>query len=403
MNKLYIVGVGPGNPNLITPMASETIKNCDILIGGERNLKEINIYNKEEFVIKNNLFEVVEFIHKNIDRYKIAILATGDPFIYGIGSYISENIKDIEIESISGISALQYMTAKINMRAEDIYISSVHGKAADIFSIVKNHKKTCIFTGTHAESILKSLYKMGFGQCKAYVGEMLSYKNEKITEGLVSELLNKSFSDLTIIIIENNLNKKIWKYDTCGINDDMFYRSNVPMTKEEIRALTISKLRLKENDMLCDIGGGTGSVSVEAALLLKYGFVYTYEKNNEAIELIKRNFEKFKIKNACIVEGDVLNTLSDEGFTHIFVGGGGNHIEFILKFFCSKNVRVVINTVTIETTYESLKMLEKYNYKNIECIGVSVSKASKAGLKHIMKSLNTINIISAESVNYYEG
>lgn len=399
MNKLYIAGVGPGSLELVSPKALNVIEDSDVLIGGRRNLDTFKKYGKEEIEIRNNLESIVKYINENIEKRKITVLASGDPYMYGIAHYINSNINMTETETISGISSIQYLAAKVDIKWDDMCFTSIHGRDSNILNIISNNYKVGLFTGKEPESILKLLCNNGYGRVKVIAGENLSYLDEKITIGYADKLCNIKFSDLSVFILIKEFEDKLWKYNTCGIPDDLFVRGSVPMTKEEIRAISISKLRLKADSKICDIGSGTGSIAVECALFSPFGNVYAYERNIKAIKLIKENSIKFGVNNIKIIEGDISQTLVKNFLQcdRAFIGGSGGNLDFVIKKLTKNiNIRVVINSVTIETTYEAMKSLDKNGYKNIECICVSISRSEEAGTKHIMKALNPVYIISGD-------
>lgn len=399
-NKLVIAGIGPGNIDLVSQRVLECIEESEVLIGGRRNLDTYQQYGKIEFEIKNNLQEMITYINEYIETKKIVVLASGDPFLFGIASYLINNLVNIEIETISGISSIQYLASRVNMKWDDIYIKSIHGRNNNLEMILKHHYKVGLFTGKKPENVLNELNVKGFADWYVIVGENLSYKDEKITEGKVSELGGIKFSDLSVMILQNknrdNNNSK-WNYCTKGIIDELFVRGNVPMTKEEIRAIALSKLRLKPDSIVCDIGAGTGSVSVECGLHVPFGKVYAYERNREAVNLIRENCIAFCLNNVEIIEGNIGDISLIQPCSRAFIGGSGEYLDLVLdRLGENENIRVVINSVTIETTYEAMESLCKNGYHNIECISVSISKSSSAGKKHIMKAMNTVYIISGE-------
>lgn len=191
----------------------------------------------------------------------------------------------------------------------------------------------------------------------------------------------------------------MWEYNTSGIPDDEFIRGKVPMTKEEIRSITISKLRLKKEHKVVDIGAGTGSISIEAALVCNEGQVISIERNQEGIDLIKKNAEKFSLDNMKIIHSKAVDALNEiQSFNRAIIGGSGGQLREIIEL-CKKKLSkeglVVINAVTIDTVYNSIKFLEEEGFKNIESICVNVSRGEKLGRYTLMKGLNPIYIISA--------
>ena len=186
---------------------------------------------------------------------------------------------------------------------------------------------------------------------------------------------------------------------TPGIPDDMFERGDVPITKEEIRSIVMSKLRLKENSNVLDIGAGTGSVTVECALASRNGTVYSFEKNSAALTLIRKNIKKFGTGNVVVIEGEAPGTLEESGsFDRVFIGGSGGNITGILDFVhlnMEDEGRIVITAITLDTLIETREFFKKLNYRH-ETVQVSVAKVTDAGGHSMLKALNPVFIISAE-------
>lgn len=183
------------------------------------------------------------------------------------------------------------------------------------------------------------------------------------------------------------------------IADKDFIRGEVPMTKQEVRAVSVAKLNLFEDSVLIDVGAGTGSVGIEAATYLKKGKVFAVERKFEAVELIKQNIEKFGIKNLEIIYGTAPDDLSIKKFDRMFVGGSGGNLEEIIKYFIKygdeKSI-IVINAIALETLSKVQNIFEKYKIKNAEIVNISVSRGKKIGGYTMMYGENPIYIISGE-------
>lgn len=187
------------------------------------------------------------------------------------------------------------------------------------------------------------------------------------------------------------------KIITQGIKDSAFIRGEVPMTKEEVRIISISKLELTEDSILYDVGSGTGSIAVEAALLSPSLKVYAIETNPAAVELIKTNREKFGADNIEVTEGLAPEALEKlPAPTHAFIGGTKGNLKSILESLLGKNpkMRVVMNAVSLESISEMTDAIKSFNIDNDEVIQVSVSRASKIGSYHMMQANNPVFIFS---------
>lgn len=188
------------------------------------------------------------------------------------------------------------------------------------------------------------------------------------------------------------------------MRDEWFIRGEVPMTKSEIRAVSLSKLELCDGCVFWDIGAGTGSVSVEAALACPKGIVIAFEKKAEAVELIRKNREKAGADQIRIVEGtvpDSFDRLGGPGWegaravTHAFIGGTSGRMEPVIDRLLTLNpkIRIVINTIALESMASVLDCLEKRGIE-AEILSMQIAKSVKAGPYHLMKGQNPIYIIS---------
>lgn len=180
------------------------------------------------------------------------------------------------------------------------------------------------------------------------------------------------------------------------MRDEWFIRGTVPMTKSEVRAVSISKLELRRDSVLYDIGAGTGSVSIEAALRMPGGQVYAVERDQEAVSLIRQNKEKFGARNVNIVCGEAPEILADlPTATHAFLGGTGGHMDAVVSALLERNpnMRIVANIIALESLSRLLELVKRREIP-AEIVSVQVAKAWKVGDSHLMKGQNPVYVIS---------
>lgn len=184
------------------------------------------------------------------------------------------------------------------------------------------------------------------------------------------------------------------------IRDEEFIRGNCPMTKEEVRTVSISKLNIEKGYRLLDIGAGTGSISIQMSKLTEFGEVIAIEKDEEALSIIEKNKKKFHTDNLKVVKGEALLALDDitGEFDGIFIGGSSGNVEGIIEKYGQKlknGKYMVLNFITIDNVYKAIHTLEALKYET-ELIQISISKSK--GKSHMLLALNPIFIITARRV-----
>ncbi len=196
----------------------------------------------------------------------------------------------------------------------------------------------------------------------------------------------------------------MWNFKTPGIPDEEFERAEkVPITKEEVRVIQISKARLKPGQIVYDIGCGSGSISIEAALQIEStGKVLAVDYDENAVELTKKNIKKFGLSNISVIHGNAKEKILElEEADTIFIGGtGGDTVEIVelSEKKLKSGGRIVIGTILIETLYSVLQVLEKLQFESVDITQVTISKSRKTSTGTMMLARNPVTIISATRI-----
>lgn len=399
MLRVNIVGIGPGNPELLTGAAIKAIKESNILIGDKRMLAAFAEADKKIYdTIKTA--DIVEIAASaNPEKDVLAVLVSGDVGFFSLAKTISGKLPNCECVRYCGISSLVYFAAKLQLSWDDAKIVSMHGRKQNLVAAVAENKKVFSLTGgEHTPQMLcAQLCEHGLDDVQVYVGENLSYPEEKITVGTAAEISKQNFPSLSVMMV---INEQAAKYQPVvhGLADELFTRSKVPMTKQEVRSVSMSKLMPKATDKIYDIGAGTGSCSVELALLANKGQVWAFERNLEAVALIHKNKDLFGIENLEVIAGEALENIKNMPAPDcVFVGGSGGDLCEMLDIIYAKNsdCRVVINAITIETLAEVADYYKKHQDYSLEIVNVCVARSRKLGSYNLMMAQNPVYVMTA--------
>ena len=393
--KISLVGIGMGAEKTLTLEGKKALNEAELLIGAKRMTEAVQ--KPGQMVLHEYRSEkIVEYIREHPKYRTVAIALSGDVGFYSGAKKLIDQL-DGNVEVICGISSVVYFMSKIGLSWDDAKIVSAHGRNCNLISLIRHNPKVFSILGTEdGVAVLASrLVYYGMGDVTLYVGENLSYENEKIFHDKAANLTEYRGDALSVVTACNE--KATPLSAVHGISDGEFLRGKAPMTKEEVRTVSLSKLRLSEDSVCYDVGAGTGSVSVEMALRAWMGQVYAIEKKEDALALLKENKKKFAVDNLVIIPGVAPEAMTElPAPTHAFIGGSSGNMQDIIKLLLEKNpkVRIVINCITLETVTEAMNAIRDFGLEDVDIVQLAAARSKSIGRYHMMMGENPIYIIS---------
>lgn len=419
--KIILSGIGMGNTDGITREAYHAFEEAEVIFGAERMLE--NLPGKGIKVPYYRADDIISYLIEHPQYTKVAAAFSGDSSFYSGAQSMKKALEEAnekgilksETTILPGISSVSALAARLGVSWNDAVLASIHGRRTNVVNLVrKNTKVFLLLSGKNDfEMLVNKFREAGINHVKISAGYRLSYPDEKLFTFYLDEFETKLF-DLpegvyTCLIENEDCEEQIL---TPGIDDEIFSRTKVPMTKNEVRVLSISRLELTKNAVVYDVGSGTGSVSIECARLSPDIFVFAIEQKEEAANLTKENAVRLGLSDQILV----INKKAPEGFeelptpTHVFIGGSSGALSDILSAIqkklivkentkgktdkASKGVRVVINAVSLETIAQITKLIQTYPVKHVQLTQIQASRAHKLGSYNLMQAQNPVLIAS---------
>ncbi|MBF1004823.1 MAG: precorrin-6A reductase [Lachnospiraceae bacterium] len=461
---LILAGVGTGNPAQQTQELVEALADADVIFGASRILRSLRAPEEKKQALYQ-ADRIREKLIRHPEWKKVLVAYSGDTGFYsGAQSLLkllhtdAELFKSsFEVKVLCGISSVQYLASKIGKPWQEAKFLSMHGRRGNLIGNLLRYPKCFLLLEGYKQlracalMLQEAMEKGVVRGLHIYFGYQLGSAEEETGVVTVEELFGRTAEGLYLLYLETEEDDR--QILTPGIPDAAFIRQmaegntvategnagttegssgsgtiengsshsvsiesgssclapfetggrrTVPMTKAEIRMLALCKLHLTERAVFYDIGGGSGSVSIEAARLCTDGRVYSVEQRADALDLLRRNKERFCCENLEIVAGSAPESLTLlPAPTHVFIGGSDGKLMEILQTVMqkNKNVRIVITCVTLETLAEVQKALTQIGKDwrkkdRIEIIQVAVTKARAAGRYHLFRAQDPVFMIT---------
>lgn len=408
--RITLAGIGMGNPDCLTKEVERAIAEADILLGADRMIAGYQPkIEKMPYYTSEQIIPYLEKMSKGTvgrDDIKTVILFSGDTGFYSgcqklydaLLRAVNDGRLQADVTVMPGISSVAYLAACMGENYQDAVICSMHGKELpDLAKKIRKGKRLFLLMSglKDVHKLGKLLLNAGLTECTVTAGYQLSYPEQRIMELRPEECMQLQEDGLYICCIKNPDPER--KTLTHGRKDGEFIRDKVPMTKEEVREVSICKLKLYEGAVVYDIGSGTGSVAAEIAGLSDEIKVFAVEYKEEAVSLIAQNKEKFGLDNIEIVSGKAPDGLEELPVpTHAFIGGSSGRMKEILSALYQKNsqMRVVINAISMETICEMKEVLSAFPIQNEDVVQIQASRAKRVGTYHLMQAENPVWICS---------
>lgn len=393
--QITLLGIGMGSRDTLTIEGEKALEKAELLIGARRIADSVKMPH-HTVIYEYDSEKILKCIEENSQYEHIVIALSGDVGFYSGAKKLLHNLGE-DTRVICGISSVVYFMAKAGLSWDDAKIVSAHGRNCNLVSLICHSKKVFSILGTKdgISSLAGRLVSYGMGDVLLYVGENLSYENEKIFVKPAKELVSYEGDTLCVVCAYNENASELMS--THGIKDECFIRGKAPMTKEEVRTVSLMKLGLSEDSVCYDVGAGTGSVSVEMALRAHQGKVYAIEKKEDALALILENKKKFAADNLEIVGGCAPEAMEELPVpTHAFIGGSSGNLKEIIRLLLNKNpeVKIVINCITLETVGEAMEAIREFDFQEKDIVQMSVSRSKEVGRYHMMMGENPIYIFT---------
>lgn len=333
-------------------------------------------------------------------QQEAAILVSGDTGFYSAAHKLYEALSPYgEVTLLCGLSSLQYFCAKLGTGYEDIYTMSLHGRQGSILGAVSHHKRVFALTGGEitAQAVCGELTQAGLGDCSIHIGENLGAPQERILSGTAQALAQQTFDSLAVVLAENSHAVNPF----APLPDSAFIRGKTPMSKEEVRWVSLHKLAVQPQDIVYDIGAGTGAMTMTLARAAYLGQVYAIERDEAALALLAENRKKLGGYHVRIIAGHAPQALEAlPAPDAVFIGGSGGNLQQVLELILRKNpkVRVVVNAVTLETLAQAATLLQMLDFANVEVVQIAAARGKKAGSYTLMTANNPVYILSGGTI-----
>lgn len=402
MIPVTIVGMGM-SPADLTAAQLQVIEAADVLVGGHRHLAHFSHLGIETQVVDRNLSGLADTIRREMAQRRVVVLASGDPLYFGIGAYLARALGPANVTVLPNISAPAAAFARLREPWQGVPVVSLHGREGlrELSEALRRHATVAVYTDPQRNPawLAQRLLQNGFGDAALWVLEQLGAPEESVRRLTPREACDMQFADPNLVVIKQEALAPPADLHL-GMAQEAFAHEQGLITKAEIRAVSLAKLKLAAGHVLWDLGSGSGSVAVEASMFVTGGKIFAVEKHPGRLSQIEENRRRFQVANLEVIAAQLprgLDALPDPD--RVFVGGGGRELESILKISAVR-LRplgiVVVNTVLIQSMQTALAVLEAAGLKT-ELVQVQVSRGAAMPYGQRLAAENPVWVVSGEA------
>ena len=401
MNPVAIIGIGMSYKDLTTRQL-EIIDRADVLVGGKRLLDLFKQFPARKKSIGKDIDGIVNFVRKEMRTNRVVVLASGDPMFFGIGRRLVSELGHRHTVVYPNVSSVAVAFARIREPWDDARVISLHGRKNEhlLFKALEEDDKIAVLTDNkHNPAWLAGrLLAKQFTNYKICVFEALGDETEKVGWYTLAQAAGLEFGAPNMVILKRSSADREEKSPlNLGAPDNWYDHEKGLVTKSEIRAITLSKLRLSTGHVLWDLGAGSGSVAVEAGLIIKKGKIIAVEKNPKRVAQIKNNQKKFGVGNLEVLQAELPEGLDKlPRPDRVFIGGGGRQLKSIVTAaaqYLKPGGVMVVNTVLIPNVETARVTLDSLDF-NTEIIQIQISRSRPMPWAERLEALNPVWIIS---------
>lgn len=378
------------------------IERADILIGGRRLLGFFPDSPAEKKIIGRDIETVVDFIRRRLGRKTIVVLASGDPLFFGIGAKLIEAFGPDRVTIHPNVSSVAAAFARIKEPWGGVRVLSLHGRKneSELFKALTEEDRVAVLTDPERNPAWLSrlvLHKLGSG-FRLAVMEALGSASERHGWYSLTEAAAKVFREPNIALLKREAGANTGRRPLClGTPDVEFEHHGGLITKSEVRAVALSKLRLSPGQVLWDLGAGSGSVAIEASLLLGKGRIVAVEQHPERVDQIRANARRFSVRNLRVVQAALpAGLVRLPKPDRIFIGGGGKNLPAIISE-AARHLRpdgvMVINAVLLQNVHDAQAMLRRLGFTT-EVVQLQIHRSRQMPWSERLEALNLVWLIA---------
>lgn len=403
MNTVFIIGMGLSEKDL-TAAHYDLIRSADILVGGRRHLAAFDDLEMEKHVITGDVDATIKFIRARREKRRIVVLASGDPLFFGIGARMVRELGRDRVVVLPNISSIAAAFARIGQPWEEAAIVSLHGRenGFKLLAVLKAHRQVAVLTdGTRTPAWLaKWLIDYGADHLQMAVFEQLGAADERFGWYPLDQVAAQTFTQPNVVIITPRQEVSEPVEDLhLGMPDQAYAHDAGLITKSEVRAVVLAKLSLKPGQTLWDLGAGSGSVGIEASVLLGLGRIIAVEHNTERVMQIRQNARRYGVFNHTVIPAKLPDGMENlPPPDRIFIGGGGRDLIAIIDAAATRlkpEGIVVINTVLVSNLARAVDTLEAQGL-HTDVVQLQVNRSRQMPWDKRLEAQNPVWIITGQ-------